>query len=187
MGGNPLKTTPNPLPETIQRLVLIGFRGTGKTTLAQQLAGALQWPVFSTDRRVEMQAKMPIHRLIAEKGWEKFRALESRIIAELPADQPAIIDCGGGVIEAPQNLRYLAQNALVVWVDADEATIYRRLLAAGDRPLLSQPNLREDIAANYRRREPLYRQHSHLRVDTAAESIAAICHRIVDMIHHRTS
>ncbi len=185
MGGNSLKTIP--LPETIQRLVLIGFRGTGKTTLAQQLAGILQWPVFSTDRMVETTANMPIHRLIAKEGWEKFRALESRIIAELPAGQPAVIDCGGGVIENPANLRHLQQNALIIWVDADQTTIYQRLQIAGDRPLLSRPDLREDIAANYRRREPLYRQYSHLRVDTAAENADKICERIVEIVQQQKS
>ncbi len=157
------------------RIVLIGFRGTGKTSLARRLAEKLGWQLFSTDRMIAEAVGMPIGDYVAQKGWPDFRKAERKVIAALPVDARSVVDCGGGVIENESNMTLLRQNSLIVWVDADIETIFGRLSRSADRPLLNQPDLRRDIEENYRRREPLYQKYSDLRVDSSQQNADALC------------
>ncbi|RMG69272.1 MAG: shikimate kinase [Calditrichaeota bacterium] len=164
----------------LRRIVLIGFRGAGKSTLAAALARRLHWPLYATDRLIEQRSGLPIAQIVARYGWPRFRALEREIVGSLPEAAPCIVDCGGGVVESAENLPRLQKNALVVWVDAPEPVLLERLAGQpSGRPLLSESDLRTDLQQNYRRRLPLYRALSHLRVDTAKQSVEACCETIL--------
>lgn len=158
-----------------ERIVLIGFRGCGKTTLGRALAQRLGWDYLSTDEQIEAGSGMAIPEIVAHEGWPAFRCRERQVIAGLRQRTGAVIDCGGGVIEDARNLAALAPRSLIVWVDAAPEIILQRLRAAGDRPLLNQDNLEKDITENYRRREPLYRQYGELRVDTSDAAVEGLC------------
>lgn len=158
--------------------MLIGFRGGGKTTLGRALAQRLGWDYVSTDAQIEAASGNTIPEIVARDGWPAFRQWERQVIAGLQDRIGAVIDCGGGVIEDARNLAALAPRSLIVWVDAAPAVILRRLRTAGDRPLLNQDNLETDIAENYRRRAPLYRQYSDLRVDTSDAPVEELCGEI---------
>lgn len=163
------------------RIALIGFRCAGKTTLAKALGTTLRSKTVSTDHLIEEEVGMPIADFVRLQGWAAFRRVESRVIQRLPTDQPMIIDCGGGVVEDPENMRLLSRKTLMVWVDADITDLYERLQNAPDRPLLNQSDWKTDIDINYRRREGLYRQYSDLYVNTSRESPEAMVEKIVEM------
>lgn len=165
---------------TIERLVLIGFRGSGKTTLARQLARLLNWNYLSTDDGIAARAGCSIADFVKKEGWPPFRLIEKEVIRETAEARQAVIDCGGGVVEDPSNMEILAKNALVVWVDAPVEDIYRRLREERNRPLLSAKDLRSDLAENYRRREPLYRRCARLYVNTAETPAEECCRRILE-------
>lgn len=150
-----------------ERLVMIGFRCTGKSTLSKMLSAKLGLPVYSTDQLIEQISGMPIADFVHENGWERFREVESEAISKAVGHRNAIIDCGGGVIENEANMRQLCQDAFVIWVDASKEDIFSRMQQDNSRPLLSGNDLREDIQTNYDRREPLYRSYGMLRVDTS--------------------
>ena len=163
--------------------MLIGFRGAGKSTLAAALAKRLNWPVYSTDRLVEQRSGYPISQIVARFGWPYFRALEEKVVCSLPAAGPCIVDCGGGVVESARNRAELRKNSLVVWVDAPESVLLARLACPAERrPLLSKPTLQDDLTHHYRRRKPLYRTLSKLRVDTGSASIENCCERILNQL-----
>jgi len=162
------------------RIVLIGFRGAGKTSLARRLGKKLDWQLFSTDRMIADAVGMPIAKYVAQNGWEDFRGVERKVIASLPLDVHGVIDCGGGVIENKANMFLLRQNSLIVWVDADIETIFHRLSRSADRPLLSQPDLSRDIEENYRRRQPLYEKYSDMRVDASTNDADTLCQMVIE-------
>jgi len=163
----------------IDRVVLIGFRGAGKTTVARALAQRLRWTYVSTDARIEEIINRPIARYVKEKGWPAFRAVERDVLQEVAGKNQVVLDCGGGVVEDPGNMNRLLPHALIVWVDARLEDIIQRLESSGDRPLLTHPDLSRDVQINYHRRRPLYARYSHLRVDTSAQSVETAVEQIL--------
>ncbi len=165
-----------------QRVVLIGYRGSGKSTIAALLAEMLHLPMIQTDALIEASVGQSISDFVAANGWASFRKIESDIIAGLPSQQAVIVDCGGGVIESAENMQHLSKNAFVVWVDCAPDVILQRLTTAGNRPLLSESDPQTDILKNYRRRQPLYRQYAHLRVDTTHSTPFDIANSILEAL-----
>ncbi len=151
----------------LERIVLIGFRGAGKSRMARQLEARLGWRSLSTDELIESRINQSIRDFVAARGWSAFRKVESEVVTQVCRLKNVIIDTGGGVVERKMNMKKLLPNALVVWVDAPEAELIERLSKSNDRPLLSETDWKADVLQNYRRRAPLYRKYAHLYVNTA--------------------
>lgn len=164
------------------RVVLIGFRGSGKTTLGKQLAKKLQWRFISTDELIERKRRMKIPELVIREGWNSFRNIERQVIAGLRSMERTVIDCGGGVVEDPAIMEVLLPGSLVVWVDADLPDIHQRLQQGEKPPLLNQNNLKSDIDFNYRRRQPLYDQYADIRLNSSRLSLEKMAIRIAKMM-----
>ncbi len=88
-------------------IVLIGFRGAGKTALAKLLAEKLQMNLYTIDKMIEEKEGKRIREIVAEKGWSYFREIESQIIEEVSSKDNSIIDTGGGAVEDPTNIENL--------------------------------------------------------------------------------
>lgn len=155
---------------SIRRVVLIGFRGAGKSTLARALAVETKWPVVSTDERVEKLIELKIAEIVDKFGWAKFRDFETKVLREISRKTQIIVDCGGGVIENSQNMEILRPQSLVVWVDAAPDIILKRLESNKERPLLTEAGWKPDVWVHYFRRKPLYEKYSDLRIDTGTVS-----------------
>jgi len=165
---------------TNKRIVLIGFRGCGKSTIAKQLAEMLEWNYVSTDRLIEEKKGMSISRIVEENGWNYFRKLESEVINELQASKRSVIDTGGGVaIEHGREIDKLLDSSIVIWIDASLADIVQRLRNDANRPLLNQGNFIEDIEFNYKKRQPHYQNLAAYRFNTSVESAEEICNKII--------
>jgi shikimate kinase len=156
-----------------QNVFLVGYRCTGKTTMAQLLAAALGWPWTDADQLLESRHGRTIAQLFQEGSESGFRALESELLEELCRSSARVIATGGGIILNPDNRARLKASGHVVWLQADPATIWRRLQAdpatAARRPKLTTGGLAE-IEELLRRREPLYRACADCTVDTAGRS-----------------
>ena len=99
-------------------LVLIGYRGTGKSAIARRLAALLDRQVVSLDHEITRLAHMPIPNIVAAHGWSHFRDLEERVCREFGAQDGIIIDCGGGVVEREANFTSLRAGGKVFWLRA---------------------------------------------------------------------
>lgn len=168
------------MKNAFDKIVLIGFRGAGKSTVGRVLARELDWLYRSTDEQIEEVTGLPIPEIVARHGWDFFREKESAVVGQLAADSQIVIDCGGGVVENPQNMALLGQNSLIVWIDADLEDLKKRLRKSGNRPLLNQPDLDADIEQNYRRRYPLYQHYSAARLNTSAQDVDTIARQIIE-------
>ncbi len=153
-----------------RRLVFIGFRGTGKSTLASSLSAKIEWPVISVDKRVVELVGLNIPEIVKKFGWERFRELETEVLRKISGENQVIVDCGGGVVENSRNMEMLSGYSQIVWVDAPPEIIIKRLESEKNRPFLTETDWKTDVTVNYLRRKPLYEKYSDFRIDTAVES-----------------
>ncbi|HEX9777454.1 MAG TPA: shikimate kinase [Geopsychrobacteraceae bacterium] len=163
-------------------LVLIGYRGTGKSHVGSLLAEKLGMKVVSMDEEIVKQAGMSIPQLVETRGWSEFRDRETAEARKLAGLDGLVIDCGGGVIERPENIEILRQNARVFWLKASVATIVARIEGGSERPaLVAGKTFTEEVAEVLQRRTAKYQGAAHHQIDTddatprqVAEAIVAL-------------
>jgi shikimate kinase len=164
-----------------KNLVLIGYRGTGKSTVAAILAERLGRGVISTDEEIVRRAGAPIPRIVEEHGWDWFRDLESAVVRDVAAGTGKILDCGGGAILREENRRALREKGVVVWLRASVDTIADRIRTDDQRPSLTgQKSFVDEIADVLEEREPVYREACHVEIDTENRSPAEIAALILE-------
>lgn len=151
-------------------ITLIGYRGSGKTSVARPLATQLGWDWIDADPVIEERAGCTIKELFATQGEPAFRALEEAVLAELLARDRLVVASGGGAILNAQTRARMQAAGPVVWLMADVDTLWERIIAdtttAARRPNLTAQGGRDEIAALLARREPLYREAATLTIDT---------------------
>jgi len=152
---------------------LIGYRGTGKTTVARLVADRAGWDWADADAELEARAGRTIRDVFADEGEAGFRDRESAVLAELCGMRRKVVATGGGVVLRPENRERLRAGR-VVWLTADVETIAARLAAdpttTSRRPHLTAAGGREEIAALLCAREPLYRACADWVVDTVGHT-----------------
>jgi len=118
-------------------IVLIGYRGTGKSTVGRLLAVRLVRELVSIDAEIVKRAHRTIPEIVAQEGWEHFRDLESEICRELASRDQLVIDTGGGAILRPKNVEALKKNGTLFWLTASVETIAKRIGGDNQRPSLT--------------------------------------------------
>jgi shikimate kinase len=118
-------------------IVLIGYRGAGKSAVGRRLAARLGRTLVSTDAEIVKRAHRMIPEIVAQEGWEYFRDLESDICRELANRDQLVIDTGGGAILRAQNVEVLKKNGTVFWLEASVETITKRIGRDTQRPSLT--------------------------------------------------
>ena len=167
-------------------IVLIGYRATGKTTVARVLAERLGWNWIDADVELETRAGKSIADIFRDSGEQAFRDLESAVIAELVQRERLVIATGGGVVLREQNRQALQQAGQIVWLRARLETILSRL--AGDastaerRPNLTNQGGAEEVRQLLEQREPIYRALAQIAVDTDDRNVDDIVSEIVRQI-----
>lgn len=148
------------------RIVLIGPRGSGKTSTAEYLAKKFTFAVACTDRLIEKKAGMKISELVKKNGWEDFRDMEQDIIESIK-DEEAIIDSGGGAIEREQNRNALKTGAFVVYLKGSPAVLSSRIEHDNNRPsLTANSDPAKEMEQVLKKREPLYLEMADQVIDT---------------------
>ena len=169
-------------------IVLIGYRGTGKSAVGQLLAARLGLSLASLDAEIVRVAGKPIPQIVAESGWPAFRDLETARVRSLSGREGLVVDCGGGVIERPENIELLRDHARVVWLRARVSTIVARIQDDTQRPALTEGrSFTEEVAEVLERRTPLYRAAAHLAIDTDELTPEQVAERIVAGLELPTS
>jgi shikimate kinase len=154
----------------MSRVLLVGPRGSGKTSVGRALAGQLGWRFVDADEELQRRAGMTIREIFAAEKEEGFREREAALLPELCALEDAVIACGGGVVLRPDNRARLSAAGLVVLLMADVDTLHRRTsidpASAATRPDLAGGG-REEVAAKLAERAELYRAVAQVVVNTA--------------------
>ena len=180
-----------PPPAGWLNLFLIGYRGTGKSTVARLLAEHLGWRAMDADEVLEREAGRSIQSIFATDGEEVFRDLESQVVAHLASGAGQVIALGGGAVLRPQNRAALTDRGLVIWLDATAETIERRLqldpLTHQRRPNLTAAGGSAEIRELLARRRPVYELAAHHRVETDAQTPAQVANQIMSWLAEQPS
>jgi shikimate kinase len=154
----------------MQRILLIGFRGAGKTTLGKALAEALNLAFIDADEEIEKREGRTIKEMVEKEGWSYFRHLEKVFLKELQEKKNIVCALGGGAVLHEEEMRALKQDSLIIWVFAELDEIKERLSrdfkTLSQRPALTELTWDEELELLYKEREPLYQKWAHLKVDT---------------------
>jgi len=164
-------------------LVLIGYRATGKTTLAALLAARLEWDWVDADVEIERRAGKSIARIFAEDGEPAFRDLEARVIADLSGRRRLVLAAGGGAPLRPESRRAMRRSGKVVWLKASSETIRARMYGdqttAARRPNLTEKGPLDEIVHLLGVREPIYRETADLEIDTESRTPGQLADEIL--------
>jgi shikimate kinase len=163
-------------------IVLIGFMGTGKSSVGRRLAAIRKWPRLDTDAMIANSLGMRISEVFVRLGQERFREEESAILEQIDQSEPTVIITGGGAILRPENAARLRELGTVVCLTADLPTLLERLARRSDRPLLQTEDPTATVEALLRERAPLYEAAADLTVDTTGLSHDQVAQAIEDSL-----
>lgn len=149
-----------------RNLILIGFMGTGKTTIGRRVASSLGFRFVDTDERIVQRAGKPIPLIFEEDGEEAFRALETKVLGDCAAKSGQVISTGGGIVTRPENVEILGSAGFVIWLRASPDAIFERVSRNRNRPLLQTDDPLETIRRLLAEREGLYEEACDLTVAT---------------------
>ena len=161
-------------------LILVGYRGTGKSTVAQLLASRLKRKSLSTDAMIIEKVQMPIPKIVEKSGWDHFRDLESTVCRDLRESDNLVIDTGGGIIIRSGNVEALKPTGLIFWLTATVDTISRRIADDTQRPSLTAgKTFTEEIEEVLKERTPKYEAAADFVVETDACSAEQVAKQIL--------
>jgi shikimate kinase len=181
--GGTMARTPTMFFSPSAPIFLIGYRGTGKTTVGRLLAARLDREAIDSDNEVEHRAGKSISAIFAEDGEAAFRALEAEVVAELCRRSRVVVAPGGGAVLRESTQAAMRTAGPVVWLTASIDTIAARL-AADESKGICRPNLtpvggRDEIEAVLAERTPIYRACATFVVDTEGKTPAEVANEII--------
>ncbi|MDE6354760.1 MAG: shikimate kinase [Prevotella sp.] len=149
----------------MQRIIIVGYMGAGKTTVGKALARELGLQFYDLDWYIESRQHKTVPQIFAEKGEDGFRKIEYNMLHEVAEFEDVVISCGGGTPCFFDNMDYMNAQGDVVYLKADADVLYRHLLVGKtERPLLkgkSKEELVAFITEQLERREPFYAKARH--------------------------
>jgi shikimate kinase len=162
----------------ISKIVLIGFMGSGKTSVAARIAPAINFHVCDMDAEIVRRSSYPsIPAIFAEHGESYFRDLESQVAESLSHAQRTIVSTGGGVVTRPSNLTHLkTEGTLIIYLKASFEELAKRIGDFSDRPLFQDHVKARKL---FDERIPLYEAVADLIVNTDGESLDSVCSTIL--------
>lgn len=155
----------------MRNILLIGYRATGKSTVGRALAQHTGMTFIDMDDYVVAQAGMTVEQMVRQHGWAYFRELEKQALLTVAAEPQQVVATGGGAVLHQEIWPQVRQGALVAWLQADVATICRRLaaddLSSSQRPSLTGSDIQQEVEDVLAERQPLYEASCDVSIDTA--------------------
>lgn len=160
-------------------LALIGFMGSGKTTISNTLSKITGFKEIDVDKYIEHKAGMAISEIFAKHGEEYFRKLETEALRELQGRKGQIISCGGGAVLKDENVDILKSNSIIVRLEATPETIFERVKDTTTRPLLNDNMCLERVVELMSAREPRYSSVADVTVNVDVNSRVLVCYDLL--------
>ena len=163
-------------------MAIVGYMGSGKSTVGRLVADSLRWRFIDLDEAVAERAGLPIPEIFESRGEPHFRNLERReLMHALDGPRESVVACGGGVVIDPRNrARLLEVPTVFLWEDTD--VLYRRTRGPG-RPLRGASF--EDFARRYAERLPYYLEVAALQVEPGNRPLHRVADEILEWFHEK--
>ena len=155
------------LPVSVRNLVLVGFMGSGKSSVGREIARRWGFRFIDTDTAIRQKYKKSIPDIFATFGEPFFRDEENKALQDLQDTNHAVIATGGGIVLQQRNHRLLRSLGVVAWLTANEEVIWERVSRNHNRPLLRTPDPRTTIINLMSTRYPLYSSLADITVETS--------------------
>ncbi len=163
-------------------IVLIGYRGTGKSVVGELLATRLRMQCIGMDAEIVKRAGMSIPEIVEKYGWQKFRDIESEEARKLAGLDNVVIDTGGGVIERPENIEALKINSCIFWLKASVDAIVSRIQGDTERPALTAgKTFTEEVTEVLEQRIPKYKSATQFEIDTDELTPEQVADRVIEI------
>ncbi len=168
---------------TTMNIILIGMRGSGKSTIARKLSKKLGKPHIEVDSIIAKEAGMTIPEIVKTYGWEYFRNLETETTKQICTMTEVIISTGGGVVTRSENIVILKKSGKIFYLRAPIYTLLRRVGKDANRPALTnKKSPEEEMKEIFKKRNVLYEQTATSIIDTDKKTANAIVNVILNLI-----
>jgi len=168
----------------MRNIYLVGFMGTGKTAVGQELAKKKKWQFVDLDDLIEMRQKRRICDIFAIAGEPYFRRVEKLVLKEVAKEKKFVVACGGGIVIDPDNIRVMKASGKVICLTATPEVILKRTISATHRPLLNVSDPKKQIELLLKLRSPFYAL-ADKTIDTSKVSVKEAVNKIIKLISKR--
>lgn len=164
-------------------IALIGFRGSGKSTVGQIVSDQLNRDFVDVDDYIESKTNLSIQEIFALCGEAHFRVVESQALNDICKKDGMVIATGGGVVLKYKNIQVLKRNSFVIYLDVSPEIAYKRITADKRvRPKLTDKPLQEEIHDQYEKRLPYYENAKDVSIDTTDMSVEQVAEKIIEFL-----
>jgi len=167
-------------------IILIGYRGAGKTTVGRRLAARLEMTFVDTDDLIEERQGAPISAIVKSHGWGHFRKLERSTIEDILKEDHLIIAPGGGAVLDTDNVEALRKNGFIIWLKADKQTLLKRMNhdpgTNTRRPTLTGKGTSDELKEVMSLRGPIYERASEIQIDTSDLDVETVVENILTVL-----
>jgi len=164
-----------------QNIILIGYMGSGKTSVGERLAKMLSYQFRDADQMLERKAGDTINHIFAVHGEEYFRNMETELLKELVGTlENTILSTGGGMPLREENAKLLKELGYVVYLKASKETTIQRLKGDTTRPLLQGDDLEKKVERMLEVRTPIYERAAHIIITTDGRSLDELANEIME-------
>jgi len=162
-------------------IYLIGFMGTGKTSVGRALAQLKKWNFVDLDELIELREQRRIVDIFAKEGEPYFRKIEKKVLKEVATQKKFVVACGGGIVLDPDNIKLMKKTGKLICLSAACDTILKRVCSSSLRPILNVAKPKERIELLLKMRAPYYLQ-ADKTIDTSGFSVKQVASKIARML-----
>lgn len=162
-----------------KNIMLIGFMGTGKSTISAKLREKTRMEEVDMDAAIVERENCSINEIFQNQGEAYFRQVETDVLKELLTEDHRIISCGGGAVVKEENVKMMKDNGSVILLTATAQTVFDRVKNNNDRPILRGNMNVEFIQELMKKREALYLRAADIIIETDEKSVDEICDEIL--------
>jgi len=164
-----------------QNIYVVGFMGTGKTVVGEEVARQLNQQYLDIDSLIEEKQKKKISQIFTEDGEACFRGLEKQLLKEISARKDLVVSCGGGIVLDKENIQIMKSTGIMICLSAKPEVILARTQGYKHRPLLNVDNPTKRIEELLKMRAPFYAQADYT-IDTSESAISEVVKKVLEYV-----